>query len=190
MCGRYVTPEDNDEMQSLLTALYKDSNEPPVKTGEIFPKDTAVIIVGDQKGRPDVVAAQWGIPVVGKSQLIINGRAETVRTKRTFAAMLDTGRCVVPASGFYEWSHDENKQKYLFDEGGDHLVYMAGLWRPYEDGRRFIILTTAANASMEDIHDRMPLILPRKFVRIWLGDKDAACAYLTAEMPQLRRTKA
>ena len=159
--------------------------EPAVKTGEIFPKDTAAVAV--QPGNaPAIVAAQWGFPMQ-KGKLLINSRAETAAQKPLFSSLLQTGRCAVPSSGFFEWSHDEKKQKYLFDDGTDHLLYMAGLWRPGAAGREFVILTTAANASMRETHDRMPLILPREFVRVWLADTQKATQYLSAAMPQLQK---
>lgn len=90
---------------------------------------------------------------------------------------------MIPSTGFYEWGAD--KRKYLFRLPVEQTLYMAGIYREYEGIRRYVILTTAANASMKGIHDRMPVILPRDKLQMWMCDTDEAIRYLRAEMPPL-----
>lgn len=77
-------------------------------------------------------------------------------------------RCIVPAAGFYEW--DKEKNKIRFERKDSNILYMAGIWKQYEDEDRFVILTTGANESMKDVHDRMPLILENNELESWIYD--------------------
>lgn len=65
-------------------------------------------------------------------------------------------RCVIPTTGFYEWGPGAGgkKRKYRFNLPGERALYLAGLWNEFAGERKCVILTTAANASMEGIHDR------------------------------------
>ena len=65
------------------------------------------------------------------------------------------------------------------------MLYFAGFYRRFEDGDRFVILTTAANASMAQIHDRMPLILEKEEILRWIGDEKELRHFLKKEMPML-----
>lgn len=94
-------------------------------------------------------------------------------------------RAAIPAAGFYEW--DRNKQKYTFYREDGNPLFMAGCYRKYEDGDRFVILTTQANASMEPVHDRMPLILEREEVVDWLLEDGASEELLRKKPPLLER---
>ena len=75
-------------------------------------------------------------------------------------------RVVVPATWFYEW--DKNKEKNIFYRENQPVLYMAGLYNRYQDEDRLVILTTTANKSMKPIHDRMPLLLERDEISKWL----------------------
>src|SRR5699024_9435651 len=106
-----------------------------------------------------------GYPAPGSSGLVINARAETVLEKKLFQNGIRNHRSVVPAAGFYEWNR--NREKYSFRQGNAAL-YMAGFEDIFENEHRFVILTTAANASMEPVHDRMPLILEENQIKDWI----------------------
>ena len=97
-------------------------------------------------------------------------------------------RCVVPTTGFYEW--DAARHKYLFQLPGSALLYLAGLYDYVDSQGRYVILTTAPNASMAPIHDRMPLVLQREQIRPWLADTEAALALLDTAPPLLDRVSA
>ena len=126
---------------------------------------------------------QWGIP--GKNGgLVINARAETVCEKPMFRSSMAGRRCVIPASGYYEW--DAARHKYFF-QLPDNPLYMAGIYDNVEGQDRFVVLTTAPNKTVQDIHDRMPLILTHDQVRPWLTDTQAALALLDRVPPNLRR---
>lgn len=187
MCGRYTLFTDKEQLEILqiIQQVNDRHRGKPIKAGEIFPACAAPILIdGDHTLCP--VAGVWGFPgFQGKSRVIINARAETALEKPLFAQSLTQRRCVVPSTGFFEW--DRQKQKYLFRLPGEEMLYMAGFYREWEGEKRFVILTTAANASMADVHHRMPLILPQSFARVWLQEPKSALAYLQSPMPPLEK---
>lgn len=80
---------------------------------------------------------------------------------------------MIPSTGFFEWTKDAKKQKYLFREAGKSLLYMAGFYNNYGGARRYVILTTAANKSVQDIHNRMPVIVHRQEIEDWIRNETA-----------------
>ena len=92
-------------------------------------------------------------------------------------------RCVLPASGFYEW--DRSKEKVTFTLTGEPVIYLAGIYRPYGPENRFVIITREANESMLPVHDRMPLMISPQYVRDWLHDTDRMRNILQEPLPQL-----
>ena len=125
----------------------------------------------------------WGLP--GPSgRLIINARAETVTQKSLFRRSIAARRCVVPATAFYE--RDAARRAYTFSLP-DSPLWLAGIYDNVDGEDRFVILTTAPNASVSPIHDRMPLTLARSDIRPWLTDPAAALALLATTPPLLER---
>ena len=94
-----------------------------------------------------------------------------------------TRRCVLPASGFYEW--DRSKEKVTFTLTDEPVIYLAGIYRPYGQENRFVIITREANESMLPVHDRMPLMIRPRDVRDWLHDADRMRDILQEPLPQL-----
>lgn len=188
MCGRYRFSTDQyRELQQIVRAALrgksreKEEFSAPV-AGDVAPAARAPVLIA----RGQKVTArfqQWGIP--GKNGgLVINARAETVCEKPMFRSSMAGRRCVIPASGYYEW--DAARHKYFF-QLPDNPLYMAGIYDNVEGQDRFVVLTTAPNKTVQDIHDRMPLILTHDQVRPWLTDTQAALALLDRVPPNLRR---
>ena len=172
MCGRYMVFDDADipELQILLG--HARATGLPFATGEVFPSDPAMVIVQKDKA-PLVTVMKWGYTDVAP-RLLINARAETAADKPCFAADLAQRRCVIPTTGFFEWSHDQSKQKYLFTHSTSPILYLGGIWHPCSEGGQFTILTTAANDSMRPYHHRMPILLDTSAVRRYLADAQFA----------------
>ena len=186
MCGRYfIDPGDSRELRDIVAAIGRSGEE--VKLGEIFPTNKAPILYG-RNGLLAPQAAVWGFPRYGGKGVIINARAETAPEKRTFRESLFTRRCVVPTTGFYEW--DGSKQKYLFRLPDTNTLYLAGIYNEFSGERRFTILTGAANDTIADVHDRMPVILSADDKETWLRDTDFALNYLNSPLPNLVRVQA
>ena len=175
MCGRFYLDVQADELVdyfdlssvSCLTPRYNIAPSQPV----------AAIRVGEQ-GR-EWVSLRWGlIPFWAKDKKIgyrtLNARAETADTKPAFRAAFKHRRCLIPASGFFEWQTGEKgKQPYCIHPKQAKLFAFAGLYEHWQDstGERLdscTILVTDANAVVRPIHDRMPVILKPDNFRTWL----------------------
>ena len=88
--------------------------------------------------------------------------------------------CVIPTTGFYEWGPDKTgkKRKYRFNfPGEEKALYLAGIWNEFAGERKYVILTTEANASMEGIHDRMPVMLARDDAEKWVRVENNVCDF-------------
>ena len=103
--------------------------------------------------------------------------------KPTFRESVATRRCLLPSTGFFEW--DQDKRKYLFRLPGEPLFYMAGLYDRRSGEECYCILTTGANESMSQIHDRMPLIIPKEYIAEWLMNPFSADRILGSVPPAL-----
>ena len=170
MCGRYMVFDDAEIPELQILLRHARSTGLPFATGEVFPSDPAMVVI-QQDNAPLVTVMKWGYTGTGaSSRLLINARAETAAEKPTFASDLALRRCVIPTTGFFEWSHDAQKQKYLFTLDASPLLYLGGIWRPSAEGGQFSILTTAANDSMRPYHHRMPILLDAACVRRYLAD--------------------
>jgi putative SOS response-associated peptidase YedK len=184
MCGRYnFTVEQSDEIREILEKLNAKFHQTAVKNGEIYPTDRAPILIEEEK-EVSPTLSNWGFPKFDGKGVIINARVETA-LKRRLRDSLVNRRCVIPSTGFYEW--DGGKKKYLFRLEDTNALYMAGLYNVYQGELRYVILTTHANASMKEIHNRMPLILPKKELATWILDQSATGDLLRSVPPQLVR---
>lgn len=187
MCGRFHFSRDTaDEM--MITILNTMDRKYPnqFKTGELFPGDTVPGIIARQD-RIVPIPAVFGFPGFRGSRLLINARSETAAEKATFAESLRYRRIVLPATGFYEWSHSGPKQKYLFTVEDRSALYLCGLFQIIDGLVRFVILTSVANSSMIETHDRMPVIIAKEEVRPYLTDYTAASELIQSRPPVLLR---
>lgn len=178
MCCRYYYEDFEIELRELMKAemVVKLSELPSVKTGrrDVCPSQASVVIHGSSRsgGADDgVIGASemvWGFSNPVRKGLIINARAETAREKITFADSIARRRCVIPASGFYEW--DPHRAKFRFTLPGGGLLLFAGFYREEQGIPRYTILTTEANDSMIRVHDRMPVMIGSHEIRPWIED--------------------
>jgi len=183
MCGRFNLLTDAGGMVAFFNVLYCPELKPRYN---IVPSQSvpAVVLVD---GAREVVMLRWGLvpswakdPAIGHR--MINAKSETVAEKPSFRAAFRRRRCLVPATGFYEWqARPGGKQPYHIHLANGGLMAFAGLWEHWEaDGRVLrtcTILTTDANAAIAPIHDRMPVILERGDYATWLAP-DASPAVL------------
>ncbi len=184
MCGRYyVSEEMKSELEKIVADLDKKINGISFQ-GDVVPSANALILASGPRDQVAAKACRWGYQTNFSKRLLINARAETVNEKKLFASSLETARCVIPAAGFYEW--DAAKNKFSFMDKSKPVLYMAGLYRKEEDMEHFVIITTAANSSMEKIHNRMPLILDEKQMKDWLYHRMAAESLIRMIPPELK----
>lgn len=183
MCGRYsLFVEEDPEIEAIFEAAHNQPGGEALKTGEIFPTDTAPVLIsvyGNLVPRPQ----KWGLPGYNGKGVIINARAETAAEKPSFREALRLHRCAIPSTGFYEW--DANKQKHRFTMRQSGALYMAGLYNEIRGEPRFVILTTEANASVAGVHARMPVVLPRDLIDGWVQDTGLAMELLGRVPPRV-----
>lgn len=184
MCGRYTffTDKELQEVDEIIDQISNDIRIEQMKTGEIFPTETAPILIPER----DLVIPRlmvWGFPNFRNKGVIINARSETAREKKLFGASLERRRCVIPSTGFYEW--DASKRKFLFNMPDSRMLYMAGIYSQFDGENRFVILTTEANDSMKGVHSRMPVILSKDRVRDWIFDSHKTDDLLFHRQPDL-----
>ena len=121
--------------------------------------------------------SHWMQRGIGKRPPPINARAETLADSLMFRGSLATNRCLIPATGFYEWTATSNSTAKIpmhIQLTGGGLFAFAGLWSIWRaDGdhvlRSCTIVTRGANAAVAPLHDRMPVILAPEHERAWLG---------------------
>lgn len=172
MCGRYLLSFSGaDFARHFLT----EAPEGYAPDYNIAPTRTAPII-RSVDGNIKATSARWGLlPSWAKDLSIgarmINARSETASVKPSFRKAFRRRRCLVPAEGFYEWSGPKGRRQAWLIRRGEAMTF-GGLWESWKgkDGwiESFTILTTRANAALEKIHDRMPVIIDRESREAWL----------------------
>ena len=174
MCGRYsfVPGKNFDERFSVEV-----QHEPLQTSFNVAPGSTMPVVVRNSPNRVEVM--KWGlIPFWAKDPRIsyktINARAETVATAPSFREAFKSRRCLVPASGFFEWKQTgSGKIPYFIQLKDTDLFAFAGLYERWKDAegrelRTYTVITTTPNALMQPIHNRMPVILHREDEAAWL----------------------
>jgi len=172
MCGRNSLFIDQADLEARFDAeVVTDGGYTP--RYNIAPGDDLHIVTNEAPGEID--AYHWGlIPFWADEpeEGIINARSETADEKRVFERVWESRPCLVPSSGFYEWKapNGGTKQPYRIFREDDLAFAMAGLWDVWEGEDETIscvtILTTEPNDLMNSIHDRMPVVLPGRGVRL------------------------
>ncbi|NOU79378.1 SOS response-associated peptidase [Paenibacillus sp. LMG 31459] len=178
MCGRFTITVTLEEL--ITHYLIDDSKLATLKPNyNVAPMHNVPAVIASDAGKR-LGELRWGlVPFWAKDEKIgskmINARAETVAEKPAFKRLLKTKRCIIPADGFYEWKKDgTSKQPYRILMSDGSLFSFAGLYDTWEDpeGKKLstcTIITTTPNSLMEDIHDRMPVILRPEDEADWLG---------------------
>jgi putative SOS response-associated peptidase YedK len=186
MCGRYTLRRFEllraafDATLPLFEEFSETRRNPLDPRFNIAPSQLVPVVRPDAGGQRVVSLVQWGlIPHWAKDKpkaQPINARAETVGTSGMFRQAFDRRRCLIPADGFYEWKRQPDGTKQpMFIHRTDHAPFAFGglweRWRPAPDAPAVdtcTIITTAANELMQDIHDRMPLIVAEADYARWL----------------------
>ena len=157
MCGRFTqTKSRQEELETL-----GDIELPPLFQGRYNIAPTQTVAIVRQNDPHRATECIWGFRNPKSTSVIINARSKTLHERPLFKSLLTAHRCLIPADGFYEW---KGKLPYYFQLLNKQLFAFAGLWR--DD--RCVILTRAANKSMQGIHDRMPVILEPADWQKWI----------------------
>jgi putative SOS response-associated peptidase YedK len=176
MCGRFTLHTDLSQIQKAFQLTRVEVEPEP--SFNVAPTQLVLAVV-QQDGENVLTRMRWGlVPVWAKDMSIgsrmINARAETLAEKPSFKRLLKSKRCLVVADGFYEWrkSGTQKVPMYIRLKSGDPFGFAAlyDNWRT-PDGDTLVscaIITTTPNELVAPIHDRMPVIMPRKQYSFWL----------------------
>ena len=181
MCGRFTQSYTWAEVHAFLSVIGAPQNLRP--RYNIAPTTVVDVVRLDREGRRELVAMRWGlVPFFWKKSLkempaTFNARAETVAGKPMFRGAFRERRCIVPASGFFEWTGPKtDRQPHLFSAAdGSPILAMAGLWDRWrdpatgEDVLSCTIIVSGASAWMVPYHDRMPVLIAEEDFDGWLG---------------------
>ena len=190
MCSRYFLDADGN----IIAYTFRVPAVPAVrKRFNIAPTQQAPVVRIGREGGREIAMLRWGlVPFWAKDLKVgttmINARSEGIEAKPAFREPIRSRRCIVPATGFFEWQGERpgRKQPYAITVPELPLFAFAGLWERWraskddEPVETFAIVTTDANETVARVHDRMPVILPMDAVDTWLtGPPDEARALLT-----------
>jgi putative SOS response-associated peptidase YedK len=186
MCGRFAITLPTDAMAQLFAAQPANAL-PTVPDYNVCPTTQVHVVRGGETGRR-LVSMRWGfLPHWYKSPtdgpLLINARAETLADKPAFRSAALDRRCIVVASGFYEWTKSDDGARlpwYIHARDGATLAF-GGIWQDWgsdDPHPTCAIVTTAANTDIDSIHHRMPLLLAPGDWPLWLGEAGQGAARL------------
>lgn len=180
MCGRFITTGTWAQYRKYLDVLPPEieKRNGPTPNYNVAPTEELEIVTHGRDG-PAVRSVKWGLvphwAKDAKMRMQINARGETAAEKPFFRTAFEHGRCLVPATGYYEWrSEDGVKQPYLIHLTGDAPVFepfaFAGLmsYNRNLDIATFAIVTLPAAPSVMPVHDRMPAILKPDALAAWI----------------------
>ena len=199
MCGRYFL-EESPELRPIVEEMnrspllpYYPDESAVVRAGEAAPSRVLPVIALNRAGKKTVFPMKWGfsIPKTGTgSRLLINARVETAAQKSAFREAWAAHRCIVPASWYFEWEHDDagkaTKTKYAIRPQRQSLTWLCGLYRLEQGLPVFVILTREPAEDIRFIHDRMPLMLPREQVDAWISPREKPESILPFAQTRMR----
>lgn len=164
MCGRFANIVTPNELMSRYNVTLVQNLGP---RWNIAPGQKSLVVVHNGLNNR-LITASWGVSRVRTGRnLLINARMETVREKPSFQRAFIHSRCIIPASGWYEWSAPKTPWYVQLLQGG--IMSMAGLAIFGADGTRFVVITNNADGDLADIHHRQPLVLTKDAEPSWLG---------------------
>lgn len=191
MCGRY----DLSQNPAAIKAHFRVPEVPDFfASADVRPTEMKPIVRLAREGERECVLARWGLVPSWAKELkfgnrCINARAETIATTPSFRAAYAKRHCLVPLNAFYEWTGAPgHKLKWRIRLKDETLFALAGLWEWWRDPatqqgvETYTIITTAANATIAPLHDRMPVIVAAADYARWL-DASADASKLLAPYP-------
>jgi putative SOS response-associated peptidase YedK len=183
MCGRFTVKMTWAE----LVALYRLTLERPphnlAPRYNVCPTDP-IDVVTEQDGKRDFTRMRWGLvprwwskPLKALRAATFNARVETVADKPFFRDAFKRTRCLIPASGYYEWKDaPDGKQPYYFTRADGQPITFAGLWDEWKDRstgetlKSCTMIITEPNELVAKVHDRMPVMLEQENFSAWLNE--------------------
>lgn len=192
MCGRYALTLPHDAMSQLFGAQLAN-DLPALPNYNICPTNQVCAVTSDG-GVRHVASMRWGfIPhwyaKPSGGPLLINARGETLAEKPAFRDAARARRCLIPATGFYEWTKEgEARLPWYITRADGAPVVFAGVWQRWErDGAAHTtcaIVTTGAGKAISQIHHREPVTLAPGDYAKWLGEEGHGAALLMRPAPE------
>ena len=194
MCCRYVVPQEHTKSLLAQLGILLETGALPASRYNVSP-GTGIPTVRNRPGstRRELATLRWGlVPSWARDadNPSVNARAESLAEKPTFREAFRSRRCLVPASGFYEWSvHGRTRKPWLFRLRDGRPFALAGLWETWmaPDGTALescAVVTTAPNTLMQPIHHRMPVLLEGEAAwSLWLDPQSPPPALATLLRP-------
>ena len=165
MCGRFTLTTTNEELMRRF-AVQTDQNYP--NRWNIAPSQTSLTITCDNEAELRLNTQDiFGVWQSGLGKRIINARSETIAEKPMFKEAFKYQRCLILASGWFEW--DARKTPYFISLRDNRVMAFAGLRFKEGSDDSFVIVTSAAKGDLVQLHHRTPVLLQGKFWPIWLG---------------------
>jgi putative SOS response-associated peptidase YedK len=178
MCGRFTLTATPEALNQLFPSLFDGLDLKP--NYNVAPTQTVLAVRQSADSGPEPRWLRWGLvpswatdPKIGSK--LINARADTVATKPSFRAAFKKRRCLILADGFFEWKKTgtKTKQPYHLHLTDRRPFCFAGLWEDWDrDGLRIescTLITTDANKTVQEVHNRMPVIIAPEDYGTWLG---------------------
>jgi putative SOS response-associated peptidase YedK len=184
MCGRYAFLLPPEAMRQLFKILNEVDYPPRYNIAPTQP----IITIMEREGRRTAELFRWGlVPGWVKDPrdwpLLINARSETMAEKPAYRDALRNSRCIVPATGYYEWKKGgaNAKQPYYITAANDEPMAFAGLYSTWagpngEEVDTVCIVTVDPNPEISTVYDRMPAILTGDAIDAWLNTRDVDTA--------------
>ncbi|MER2092481.1 MAG: SOS response-associated peptidase, partial [Saccharopolyspora rectivirgula] len=197
MCGRYVVASEPVQLAERFAAV--DRTDGAVRVDyNVTPTKTVPIVV-ERGGQRTIRPVRWGLIPTWAKQAdsgppLINARAETLTSKPSFAESAARRRCLMPATGWYEWRPDDSRrQPFLCTRSDGAELAMAAVfsaWLPPGERQPLVtcaVVTTEAFGELADVHPRMPLVLPASRWGEWLDQQRTEVTGLLEPDPAVYR---
>lgn len=183
MCGRFTITHPHEALAALFGATM-GNDLPPIPNFNVCPTNPVAVVTSDA-GQRRLRSMRWGfLPAWYKTPsdgpLIINARSDTIATKPAFREAVRSRRCILPASGFYEWSEGPKGERlpWYFTRTDTAPMALAAIWQRWQDMDTVAIVSTEAGSGMAGIHHREPVILEAADWPLWLGEAGHGAALL------------
>jgi putative SOS response-associated peptidase YedK len=202
MCGRYAMAQRQEEIVAFFNLTENDSNPTLPLNWNVAPTNEIYIVKDrDRESNERILdSASWGLIAPWQKSFAdarasqshaINARSESIHEKPTFREAFRTSRCLIPATGYYEWATSLGKYSpkqpfYITSEDGSPLS-IAGIWSSWRSEKGELIqsaaiITREAVGELATIHSRMPVFMPRERWNDWLDPKNREIHSLQALM--------
>jgi putative SOS response-associated peptidase YedK len=198
MCGRFNIISDplTQMIMDIVNGVFEKSPSSIETRYNIAPTEPVLVLLKTENGGWELKDMRWWLipswsKEVSSKYTMFNAKSETLTKSRAFSLPFERKRCIVPVSGYYEWTTEGGlKSPHLIKPASKNGFAFAGLWDKWRQGDQVIesctIITGAAPDSMKDIHRRIPIHLSRNEIDPWLSTESSQKELLALLSPHLR----